>query len=155
MATPDRILPLCDIFLGAAYADKEFHDREREEVRAMLADLAGSLTPELETRITGFDPKKFDLAKTAAAFKTDPPDDRRRLLFLVAAINEADEEVDLAEDEYLRALAAALDLPPEALDGMVLDVEIEELKEDFQKVRKGPPPPPGKKGNGSVDIDLD
>jgi len=153
MATPDRILPLCDILMGAAYADKEFHDREREEVRGMLADLAGSLTPELEKRIASFDPDKFDLATTAATFKDDPPDDRRRLLFLVAAVNEADEEVDISEDEYLRALAKALDLPDEALEGMVIDVEIEDLKEDFQKVRKGPPPPPGKKG--SVDVSFD
>ena len=154
MATPDRILPLCDILLGAAHADKEFHEREREEVSGMLADLAGSLTPELEKRIASFDPKTFDLAKTAAAFKDDPPDDRRRLLFLVAAVNEADEEVDMSEDEYLRALAKALELPPEALAGMVIDVEVEELREEFAKVRKGPPPPPGKKA-GSIDIDLE
>src|SRR5258706_11575664 len=136
MALPDRILPLCDLLLGAAYADKEFKDREREEVRGMLADLAGSVTPELETRIAKFDPKKFDLAKTAAAFRTDSADDRRKLLFLVAAINDADEEVDFAEDEYLRALAKELELPAEALNGLVVDVEGEELRDSFAQVRK-------------------
>ena len=155
MALSDRIVPLCDLLLGAAYADKQFEAREREEVRGMLADLSGSkLSPELEHRIDTFNSAKFDLAKTAAEFKADSVDDRRRLLFLVAAINDADEEVDFAEDEYLRALAAALDLPASALAGLTVDVEVEELREEFVKVRKGPPPPPPQKG-GSVDVDLD
>jgi uncharacterized tellurite resistance protein B-like protein len=141
--------------MGAAYADKEFKDREREEVREMLADLSGSkLTPELEDRIKNFDTEAFDLDKTAATFKSDTEDERRKLLFLVAAINDADEEVDFAEDEYLRALAKALDLPASALQGMTIDVEVEELREDFQKVRKGPPPVPGSK-LPSVDVDMD
>ena len=155
MALDDRIDPLCDLLMGAAYADEVFKDREREEVREMLADLSGSkLAPELEQRIANFDPKAFDLAKTAAAFKGDSEDDRRRLLFLVAAINDADDETDFAEDEYLRALAAALELPNSALEGLAIDVEVEELRADFQRVRKGPPPPPGKKKDGSVDVDV-
>ena len=155
MAQGDRIEPICDLLMGAAYADQEFKDREREEVREMLADLSGAkLTPELESRITKFDPKAFDLEKTAAIFKSDTEDERRRLLFLVAAINDADEEVDFAEDDYLRKLAQALGLPASALEGMTIDVEVEELREDFQKVRKGPPPVPGKK-DASVDVDMD
>ena len=154
MSLSDRIVPLADLLLGAAYADKQFKDREREEVTGMLADLAGSLTPELQKQIDGFDPKKFDLSKTAAAFAGDTEDDRRKQLFLVAAINDADEEVDFAEDEYLRALSNALFLPASALDGLVVDMEVEELKQTFEKVRKGPPPTPKKK-DGSVDVDID
>ena len=155
MALPDRIIPLCDLLLGAAHSDNQFKDREREEVREMLADLiGGKLTTELEQRIATFDPAKFDLAKTAGEFRTDDVDDRRRLVFLVAAINDADDEIDFAEDEYLRALAIALDLPASALAGLTVDVEIEDLRQDFAKVRKGPPPPPGKKPE-SVDVDLD
>lgn len=155
MALDDRIGPICDLLMGAAYADKEFKDREREEVREMLADLSGAkLTAELEDRIKNFDAKAFDLTKTATAFKADTEDERRRLLFLVAAINDADEEIDFAEDEYLRSLAAALSLPASALQGMTIDVEVEELREDFQKVRKGPPPPPPSK-LPSVDVDMD
>jgi uncharacterized membrane protein YebE (DUF533 family) len=156
MSLSDRIVPLCDLLLGAAYADKQFKDREREEVNGMISDLAGSLTPELSKQIDGFDPKKFDLAKTAASFVGDSEDERRRLLFLVAAINDADEEHDFAEDEYLRALAKALALPPSALEGLIIDVEVEELKQTFDKVRKGPPPPPTpKKKDDSVDVDID
>lgn len=151
MALTDRIAPLCDLLLGAAYADNQFKDREREEVQGMLEDLTGAkLTAELDKRISTFDPKKFDLGTTANAFRADPEDDRRRVLFLVAAINEADEEIDLAEDEYLRALCKALELPDEALAGLTLDVEIEDLQKDFSKIRKGPPPPPIK----SVDVDV-
>ena len=110
----------------------------------MLEDLGG-LTPALEQRIAKFDPKKFELAKTAALFHDDPEDDRRRILFLVAAIHDADDEIDFAEDEYLRALAKALGLPDAALAGLTLDVETDELQQTFQQVRKGPPPPPTKK----------
>jgi uncharacterized tellurite resistance protein B-like protein len=155
MALPDRILPVCDLLLGAAHADKQFKDREREEVREMLADLTGTkLTDELEARIKNFDPKKFDLAAVAAEFKSDSEDDRRRLLFLVGAINEADEEIDMAEDDYLRALATALGLPESALNGMTVDVEIEVLQDSLTKIRKQPPPPPKKK-EASVDVDID
>jgi uncharacterized tellurite resistance protein B-like protein len=154
MTAIDRIVPLCDILLGAAYADARFEDREREEIRGVLADLSGDkLPPEIEKRIDTFDPEAFDLANTASAFKSDDADDRRRLLFLVAAINDADDELDLAEDDYLRALAAALDLPASALEGLALDIEIEDLREDFAKVRKLPPPVPGKKIEFDVDID--
>ncbi len=156
MSLSDRIVPLCDLLLGAAYADKQFKDREREEVTGMISDLAGSMTPELTEQIDAFDPAKFDLATTAAAFGGDSEDEKRRLLFLVAAINDADEEHDFAEDEYLRSLAQALALPSSALEGLIIDVEVEELKETFEKIRKGPPPPPvPKQKDGSVDIDMD
>lgn len=155
MSLTDRIEPLCDLLLGAAYADKHFADRERTEVREMLADLSGAkLTPALEDRIATFDPEAFDVATAAGAFAADSEDDRRRLLFLVAAIHDADEEIDLAEDAYLRALANALFLPASALDGLTLDVEVEEMRGDFERVRKGPPPPPKAK-SVSVDVDLD
>jgi uncharacterized membrane protein YebE (DUF533 family) len=154
MALPDRLTPLCDLLLGAAYADDVFENREREEVRGMLEDLGGgTLAPELADRITKFDPKKFDMAKTAKAFAADPIDDRKRVLFLVAAINEADDEIDFAEDDYLRALCKALELPDEALTGLTLDVEIDDMRQDFEKIKKGPPPVP-KKGE-SVDVDID
>lgn len=151
----DRIGPLCDLLLGAAYADAQFKDGERDEVKGMLADLSGGTLPaDIEKQIDAFDPKKFDLLRTAGAFASDSDDDRRKILFLVAAVNDADEEVDFSEDEYLRDLAGALFLPADALAGLTVDVEVEELRETFEKVRKGPPPPPKKKAE-SVDVDID
>ena len=138
----DRILPLCDLLLGAAYADKQLHDLEKAEVRAMIEDLAGKLPPEVDKRIAAFDPKKFDVARAAAPFRGDSVDDRKKLLVLASAVIEADEEIDFAEDDYLRALATALELPKSALTGLTVDVEAEELQQKFQAVRKGPPPPP-------------
>jgi len=154
MAIADRLLPLTRLLLGAAYADNEVHDKEREEVRALLEDLAGELPTDVELEIVKFDPKSFDLALTAGEFVGDSEDDRKKLLFLVSAVIEADEEIDFSEDEYLRALAGALKLPASALAGLTVDVETEDLKETFQQVRKGPPPPP-KSAKKSFDIDMD
>lgn len=157
MALTDRIVPLCELLLGAAYADDDFKDREEDEVRGLLQDLAGGeLSVELETKIAAFDPKAFDFDAAVAHFKGDPEDDRKRVVFLVAAINDADEEVDFAEDEYLRKLAKALALPDDSLSGMTIDVEdVAEMRETFEKVRKGPPPPPmKKKADDSFDVDI-
>ena len=113
MAIADRILPLTRLLLGAAYADNEVHDKEREEVRALLEDLAGELPTDVELEIVKFDPKAFDLALTAGEFVGDSEDDRKKLLFLVSAVIEADEEIDFSEDEYLRALAERVEAPRE------------------------------------------
>ena len=139
---PDRIVPLCDILLGAAYADEHLHDREKEEVRGLIEDLAGKVPREVDARISSFDPKRFDLAKAVAPFRADSTDDRRKLLVLVSAVIEADEEIDLAEDDYLRALAKALALPESALEGLTVDVHAEELEAAFEIVVAKPPPPP-------------
>lgn len=155
MAASDRILPLCDLMLGAAYADGRLDHREQDTVRELLADLCDPLPPEVEARIKSFDPKRFDLGKVAAVFAGDPIDDRKRLIYLVAAVHEADDELDLAEDEFTAALAKALALPASETAGMTLSVEVEELPAHFAAVRKGPPPPPGKRKDGSVDVDFD
>ena len=143
----DRILPLCDLLLGAAYADKELKDQERDEVRALLEDLAGELSTDVELRLTAFDPAKFNLETAAAPFRGDTEDERKKLLFLVSAVNESDEEIDFSEDEYLRNLGKALGLPAAALKGLTMDIEEEDvdLSDLFAEVRKGPPPPPKKK----------
>jgi uncharacterized membrane protein YebE (DUF533 family) len=150
----DRILPLCELLLGAAYADKELKDQEKDEVRSLLEGLGGELPTEVELKITSFDPATFDIKASAAPFKGDSEDDRKKLLYLVAAVNEADDEIDFAEDDYLRDLAAALGLPKAALEGLTVEVETEELKETFKQVRKGPPPVPAPKAK-SVDVDMD
>ncbi|CAN5237077.1 hypothetical protein BH11MYX1_BH11MYX1_35990 [soil metagenome] len=149
----DRILPLTQLLLGAAYADHELHDKERDEVRALLEDLCSELPTEVEVELAGFDPNTFDLEKVAAEFASDSQDDRKKLLVLVSAVIEADDELDFAEDDYLRALAEALKLPKAALAGLTVDVETEDLKETFQQVRRGPqPPPPSAKQSFDVDV---
>jgi uncharacterized tellurite resistance protein B-like protein len=146
MSSPDhaRTLAICDLLLGAAHADDYFHDQEREAVRDLLLDLHGGdeLPDEVEARIEGFDAAGFEVARAAEPFRADPADERKQLLHLVAAIHDADEELDLSEDDYLRALAAALELPAEELRGLVLEFEVEELRDSFTRLQGGPPPIP-------------
>src|SRR5512135_442506 len=139
MAITDRILPLTDLLLGAAYADQELKDQERDEVRALLEELAGELPVDVELRLTAFDPTKFDLEAAAAPFRGDSEDDRKKLLHLVSAVNEADEEIDFSEDDYLRSLGKALGLPAKALEGLAVEIESADLDESFAAVRKAPP----------------
>jgi uncharacterized tellurite resistance protein B-like protein len=154
MAPLDRTLAICDLLLGAAHADSNFTDRERVTVRELLADLFGSeeLPSEVEARIDLFQADKFDVKSAAAAFQSDSVDEKKKLLYLVAAVHEADEELDFAEDDYMRALGKALELPADVLDDLVIEVESEDLADDFQALRKAPPPVPG---TGTVDVDMD
>jgi uncharacterized tellurite resistance protein B-like protein len=158
---PDRTLAICDLLLGAAHADSYFHAREQARVRQLLSELHGSSLPaEVETRIAGFAPAGFDVARAAAPFRGDPIEERRKLLHLVAAIHDADEELDLDEDQYLRALAAALEVPKEDLDGLVVEFEVEELRDSYTRLKRQPPPIPdaarARRGDGAaVEVDLD
>lgn len=146
LTTDDRIFPICELLLGAAYADDELHRMEQTEVRALMAEMAGEMRVEVEACIASFEPGKFDMKTTASGFRNDPEADRRRLLLLVSTVIEADDQMHFAENDYLRELAAALGLPASALDGVIVDIEIEEIKETFQAVRKGPPPVPPPRG---------
>lgn len=144
MTTPDRIFPLCELLLGAAYADEELQSQEKTEIRALLVELAGEQRVEVEACIASFEPEKFELSSVVGVFEKDPEEDRRRLLRLVATVIEADDEIDFRENEYMRALASGLGLPPSALDGLVVDIEMEEIKDTFEAAKKPPgrPPPP-------------
>ena len=151
MAELDRTMAICDLLLGAAYADEQFTDNERETVRELLGDLCGGaeLPSEIEARVDLFNPKSFEVAKTCKVFLSDSEDDRRKLLHLITAVHESDEELDFAEDDYVRAVADALQLPEETLTGIAVDFEVEELQQEFEHLRKGPPPVPR-----STDVDL-
>jgi hypothetical protein len=81
------------------------------------------------------------MALAAADFAADPPIKKRRLLELVAAVRDADEEVDLSEDDYLRALAGALGMSPDEYEDLTLDYEVDELRESFEELAKPPPVP--------------
>ena len=136
MSNADRIFPLCELLLGAAHADGEFHPQEKTEIRALLVELAGEQRVEVEACIASFEPDKFDLTSIIGIFRGDSEEDRRKLLRLTAMVIEADEEIDLAENDYMRELAEALGLPESALEGLVVDIEIEEIQDTFDAVRK-------------------
>lgn len=144
MAANDRTQALTDLLLGAAYADDHLDDREADRVQELLAYMAeGKVPAELESQIDSFDNNAFDMQKTAAVFKGDSLEEKTHLLSLVAAVHDADDELDLAEDDYLQALAAALGVPQSALGGLTVKVEVEEIKTRYRKVTTPPPLPPG------------
>jgi uncharacterized tellurite resistance protein B-like protein len=134
MVISERIFPLCELLLGAAYADQELHKLEKIEVRSLLTELAGEHRVEVEACIASFEPEKFDMKTTAGFFRDDREEDRRKLLLLVSTVIEADDEIDYRENEYLCALAEALGLPSEALAGLTVDIEIEEIKSTFDEL---------------------
>ncbi len=140
-----RIGVITNLLLGAAYADGTFEGREDSVVRNLLKELleAKELPAEVDAQIKGFDKKKFDLTAVAKDFASDPPIQRRKLMELAAAVRDADDEIDLDEDEYLHALGVALGMKPSEYSDLTL--EIEDLKENFASLRSVPPPAPAKK----------
>lgn len=140
MPINDRIFPLCELLLGAAYADSQLHKLEMIEVRSLLTELAGELRVEVEACIASFEPDKFDMKTTAGFFRGDSEEDRQKLLLLASTVIEADDEIDLAENEYLCELASALALPDSALKGLTVDIEIEEVKSTFTRMQTSPGP---------------
>lgn len=135
-----NLLAVCDLLLGAAYADGTGDGSEILTVRDLLREIVGGALPDdLEKRVAGFTPKGFDLEAAAEAFLDGPKITPRRMLELIATIRDADEEIDLAEDEYLRKVAAMLGLKQSEYADLTLDFEMEEVRAAF--VSKPPPAP--------------
>lgn len=140
----DRIVTICDLLLGAAYADDVFHEKEAATLTDLLSKLIDGELPEgLKARIEHFDPQGFDVEEATRSFAEDSEQDKVKLLELVAAIHAADDEFDFAEDEYLRKVGKALDLSDEVLAQFTLEVEVEELADGLERLRQSPPPIPG------------
>jgi len=139
-----RFFVLTDLLLGAVYADDRLEGGEEEAVREYLLEIVGGdeLPMKLEARIANFDPDDFDLEQTASEFEDDPATDKRTLLELVAAVFDADGEVDFAEDDYLRNLATALGMDAEEYEDLVIEYDIEEAAEKVQVLVSVPPPIP-------------
>ena len=70
---------------------------------------------------------------TAKDFASDPPMKKRELLELVAGVHDADEELDLDEDAYIRKLAEALGMAASEYQDLSIEVlSIDDLKERFE-----------------------
>jgi uncharacterized tellurite resistance protein B-like protein len=126
----DHIETITDLLLGAAYADKRLEGREKDKIRALLRKLAGSdtLPDSIEQRFVAFQPARFDVAAAGKAL-SGLGNDRRVVLEMVAAVTESDDEVDLAEDRYLRRVAEAMGLADKQFRDLVVDFqEIDELE---------------------------
>jgi uncharacterized tellurite resistance protein B-like protein len=138
----DRILEITDLLMGAAHADGELRPEEGAAVRSLLGDLLGEpdLPADVEARVNAFIATAFDLEKTANTFAHDPASEKLKLLELVAAVRDADDEIDLDEDAFLRDLAKAIGVPEAELGDLALDVEVEELRERAKSLRTALPP---------------
>jgi uncharacterized tellurite resistance protein B-like protein len=141
----DRIEAVCDLLMGAAYADNALHDKEKQVVSDYLGTLLpdGELTAELKNRIDDFKPDDFKLESVLSNFSDDSEEDRKKLLELVAAVHSADDEHDFDEDEFINNVASGLSLSDEDKKAHTLDYEVESLKENLAKLRPSPPPIPG------------
>ncbi|MCA9649376.1 MAG: TerB family tellurite resistance protein [Myxococcales bacterium] len=120
----DHIETLTDLLLGAAYADKRLEGRELETIRALLERVTAQspLPDEVEQRIKAFNPAKHDARAAAASLAFLSAEDRRTVADLVAWVTEADEEIDLAEDRYLRQVAEGLGLDDEAIAELTVEI---------------------------------
>jgi len=125
-----NIETITGLLLGAAYADKRLEGQEIDQIRSLLLRLLGAeqLPSSCADQIATFNPAKFDAASAAASLQDLDEGDRRKILEMVAAVHEADDEIDLDEDEYLRTVAKGLGIPAaglsiafEELDGALGD----------------------------------
>jgi uncharacterized tellurite resistance protein B-like protein len=136
----DRIAIVADLLMGSAYADDKLDGQEKVAVRRLLRETLGvaTLPMDLEFRIDEFDPKSLDLGEAGAAFANEPPEIKRRLLELLAATHDADDEYDFAEDEYLVRVAKAMGVDESQYqDLLAIVLEEVDLAEDLRLVRHG------------------
>lgn len=138
----ERVAAICDLLLGAAYADESFDQQEKAVIRKYLGELASD--EELVTlneRIETFSMDSFDFDSVVETFVNDSSDDKHQLIKVLAAVHTADDEHDIGEDEYLRKVASSLALDAQDLKELVLDYQVETLREHLEKLRTPPPIP--------------
>ena len=136
----ERHVLIAQVLMGAAHADAEIHGREHETVTSLLELATGrKLLPlEIGEALRDFDPERFDLPGTIAALGLESDADKRHLLELVAAVHDADDVLDLAEDAYLRRVAELLGLPA----GAYADLVVDEVRISWAGEALIPPPLP-------------
>jgi uncharacterized tellurite resistance protein B-like protein len=115
---------ITDLLLGAAYADKRLEGDELQSISTMLCRLLGTDTlPAAQTeRIGSFNPAKFDVTAAAGRLKYESAQTKRKILELVATVTESDEEIDMAEDAYLRKVAAGMGIPESEIKDLTVEV---------------------------------
>lgn len=111
------------LLLGAAYADKRLEGAEIRRIEAILRQVLGGDVPaELTAQVHAFSPAAFNVHSTATTLRELDADDKRKLLELIASVNDADDELDLAEDAYLRHVAVGMGVPETEIADLTLDV---------------------------------
>ncbi|MEZ4451340.1 MAG: TerB family tellurite resistance protein [Nannocystaceae bacterium] len=119
---------LTNLLLGAAYSDKRLEGREVESIRELLLRVleADALPEAQEHQLRHFNPAAFHAEAAAADLRGLSLAQRRRVLELVATINDSDDVLDLDEDRYLRRVAHGLGFS----DAEIRDLTIEILDDE-------------------------
>jgi uncharacterized tellurite resistance protein B-like protein len=119
---------ITQLLLGAAYADKRLEGVEVTRIRTILQQILGgaALEPRVEEALAAFNPAGFNVHAAAASLKVLDSRDKRTLLELIASVNEADDELDLAEDTYLRNVALGFGVPESEFKDLALEVLAED-----------------------------
>jgi uncharacterized tellurite resistance protein B-like protein len=132
----DHIDTITDLMLGAAYADKRLEGKELDAIGNMLCHLLGvSALPDAQkARIKAFNPAKHDAVAAAKSLGPLDDEERRKVLDLVASVNDSDDELDLDEDAYLRKVAKGLGVPDDELGDLALEIlEEDDLDRFFEE----------------------
>ena len=131
----EHIDTITDLLLGAAYADKRLETKERDAITSMLTKLLGvsDLPDAQRDRIKGFNPAKLDVKDAGSKLALLSGDDKRKVLDLVASVTESDDEIALAEDNYLRKVAEGLGIPESEIDSLTIEIiEDDDLDQFFE-----------------------
>lgn len=111
------------LLLGAAYADKRLEGAEVARIEQILRQVLGGEPGAEQTELLrSFSPAAFNVHSTAAMLTGLDPADKRKLLELIASVNDADDELDLAEDAYLRHVAIGMGVDESEIADLTLDV---------------------------------
>ena len=118
-----HIETITQLLLGAAYADKRLEGAEVKRIEAILRQVLGGEPPaEVSAQLRSFNPATFNVHSITTTLRGLDPADKRKLLELIASVNDADEELDLAEDAYLRHVAIGMGVPESEIADLILDV---------------------------------
>jgi uncharacterized tellurite resistance protein B-like protein len=111
------------LLLGAAYADKRLEGAEVARIEQILRTVVGGEPePEQMDLLRNFNPAAFNVHSSASMLVGLDPADKRTLLELIASVNDADDELDLAEDAYLRHVALGMGVSEADIADLTLDV---------------------------------
>ena len=120
----EHIDTITDLLLGAAYADKRLEGDELSAITKMICKLLSveDLPEAQNARLSAFNPAKFEVSVASASLSTLPADDKKKLLELVASVNESDDVIDFDEDAYLRKVATGLGVSNDVLEQHTIEI---------------------------------
>lgn len=120
----EHIDTITDLLLGAAYSDKRLEGEEVASISRLLCTLLGvdDLPEAQKARLKSFNPARFSVQETAAKLASESSDNKRKVLELVASVNESDDVTDLDEDAYLRRVAEGMGMSADEIADLTVQI---------------------------------